>query len=599
MSSLRRISEIALLLLTAFGLVTPQSGYNCGDLPAGTETLGSICYGYATVRALGEPRYTAIWKFRPNYGWMHPEYFNGPLSGDIRLGDVVAWGPEGDVPLGPHNAHVAYVASVQTANIPSGDVQLARNGVVRDMSVPTPIAQFDKIRLDHVDGPGAGPAHDILMSTVHDDKVERGHVYRGIYRVRPEKLCLITFTTNLGGLFLELGKDQDGNFVNSEPVPVERGAVWNAFIPARAPLTQKIDTDEYIFNANQGWWKTSVVPPIHKTYDPVVEVDVGHYHETYTAYYNNGGPSSGEYVTFENRSDTIGIGSIVMVNGKPRFSNPRTDPIILGAYATAIQHIFIGRVHYTFLYWKSGNTVVSSDLIFTPQAAGNYIAYYRFDYVVPPSDISFNQNPGGGTRIAWTKIEGQLVDQIQVWRQVRQDKQLVETANVIATLSPNETQYVDYGYTPASGWTECIVDYDIRTRYRVNNTYSSASWINMFAETDILPAARQDEPDPFATNSPHQLNLSAYPNPFNSSTQITCVVKTRSYVEIGVFDIEGRLVIRLQEGVLEPGVHRRAWSGRNESGISVPSGIYFARLVALDEAGGQTTRLIQKLVLVK
>jgi hypothetical protein len=352
----------------------------------------------------------------------------------------------------------------------------------------------------------------------------------------------------------------------------------------------------YTFNAGQGWWKTSGSNQGLRTYNPEIEVVVDNYNAGYTAYYTGGSPSGG-FVTFENRSDTIGIGSMIVVNGTPRFS--KTEQFSVGATATAYQYIFIGRVHYTFSQWKLNGSFHSYNLTISPIVAGNYQAFYTFNYVVPPADISLSSNPGGGTKISWPPPAGTLVDQIQVWRQVRQDKQVVESANVIATLSPTAEQYIDYDYAPASGWSECIVDYDIRTRYRVNNTYSSASWFNMFAETDIMPAARQDEVDQFAPELPTQFGLSAFPNPFNPSTQVTYTLQTNSYVEISVFDLEGRLISRLVAGSKQPGIYSEHWSATDQTGTKVPSGIYFVRMLGVTEDGGKAIHLTHKLILLK
>lgn len=45
--------------------------------------------------------------------------------------------------------------------------------------------------------------------------------------------------------------------------------------------------------------------------------------------------------------------------------------------------------------------------------------------------------------------------------------------------------------------------------------------------------------------------ISAYPNPFNPEAQFTLVIQTQQYVKIGIYDVQGRLVDTLHDGLLE------------------------------------------------
>jgi hypothetical protein len=95
------------------------------------------------------------------------------------------------------------------------------------------------------------------------------------------------------------------------------------------------------------------------------------------------------------------------------------------------------------------------------------------------------------------------------------------------------------------------------------------------------------------TDAPLSFGLSAgRPNPFREGTTLEYALPAADVVDIAVYDAAGRLVRRLANGPQSPGVHEVRWNGRNDSGVSVGSGVYFLRV----RAGSQA--LLRKLVLV-
>jgi hypothetical protein len=65
------------------------------------------------------------------------------------------------------------------------------------------------------------------------------------------------------------------------------------------------------------------------------------------------------------------------------------------------------------------------------------------------------------------------------------------------------------------------------------------------------------------------------PNPFNPSTEIGYYLPERGDVSIGVYDVTGRLISELAEGVQEAGDHKITWNGQDSCGREVASGVYF------------------------
>jgi len=75
---------------------------------------------------------------------------------------------------------------------------------------------------------------------------------------------------------------------------------------------------------------------------------------------------------------------------------------------------------------------------------------------------------------------------------------------------------------------------------------------------------------------PAKITLSQnYPNPFNASTMIKYELPYQSQVTIEIYDILGRKITTLQNGLQSPGYHQALWQAED-----VASGVYFYKLQA-------------------
>jgi subtilisin family serine protease len=70
----------------------------------------------------------------------------------------------------------------------------------------------------------------------------------------------------------------------------------------------------------------------------------------------------------------------------------------------------------------------------------------------------------------------------------------------------------------------------------------------------------------------------AYPNPFNPRTTIAYDLPEADRVTLGVYDLLGREVAILVRGYRPAGGHQAIWSGRDDRGRPVSSGVYLIRL---------------------
>ena len=72
--------------------------------------------------------------------------------------------------------------------------------------------------------------------------------------------------------------------------------------------------------------------------------------------------------------------------------------------------------------------------------------------------------------------------------------------------------------------------------------------------------------------------ISAIPNPSSGEIAVSYEGWPSERVEIGVFDVRGRLVSQLPNGVALSGTQSVTWDGRDFAGEAVSSGVYFVRL---------------------
>lgn len=91
----------------------------------------------------------------------------------------------------------------------------------------------------------------------------------------------------------------------------------------------------------------------------------------------------------------------------------------------------------------------------------------------------------------------------------------------------------------------------------------------MFAAEGVLPQL------------PSEYELSAnYPNPFNPSTKIDFALPDPQQVKLVIYAVDGRRIATIVDRDLPAGRHSVTWTGRDDRGETVASGIYFYRIVA-------------------
>ena len=178
----------------------------------------------------------------------------------------------------------------------------------------------------------------------------------------------------------------------------------------------------------------------------------------------------------------------------------------------------------------------------------------------------------------------------------------VSIDNPLMPLPPG----IDYVWIASNftGWGDYVVDFhrQMLIKQHADGTFSiapeSARWIQSdvshgdqtadFATiTDalLLPSTVDSEYPQRSTSSLSQ----NYPNPFSNETTIDFSIGQTSHVEIVVYDILGREVVRLKDGLLTEGTYLVKWDGRDKSGHRLSSGSYLYTFRTAD--GATTTRM--------
>lgn len=119
----------------------------------------------------------------------------------------------------------------------------------------------------------------------------------------------------------------------------------------------------------------------------------------------------------------------------------------------------------------------------------------------------------------------------------------------------NEFNALDGSITPAEGqeYIYCLYMLD-----------SEEEWI-LLAQTS-LDSGLPDHPT---------LEIQAFPNPFNPSTNIHFTVDRTQRIQVSIFDIRGNRITLLVDSVMDPGAQIIPWHGCDDFGMKVGSGTYF------------------------
>jgi hypothetical protein len=139
-----------------------------------------------------------------------------------------------------------------------------------------------------------------------------------------------------------------------------------------------------------------------------------------------------------------------------------------------------------------------------------------------------------------------------------------------ADVSGSESSLRLLHYEGASG-TPAWVDITTSLDVNANRICGVTTTLSPFAIVE------QDVTDGFAPGVSFRLHQNR-PNPFNPRTTIAYEIPARGPVQLKIFDVRGRLVRTLVDRLESPGSHQVMWSGDDDQGRAIGSGVYFYSL---------------------
>lgn len=80
------------------------------------------------------------------------------------------------------------------------------------------------------------------------------------------------------------------------------------------------------------------------------------------------------------------------------------------------------------------------------------------------------------------------------------------------------------------------------------------------------------------TPAPAKIEISNFPNPFNPETILSFSLPKEQEIELTVYNLKGQKVSQLARGQFPAGEHSVVWSGKDNNGKQVSSGLYFYKL---------------------
>jgi hypothetical protein len=257
----------------------------------------------------------------------------------------------------------------------------------------------------------------------------------------------------------------------------------------------------------------------------------------------------------------------------------------------------VSRLVFGFSSWNNGNGTNPRTFITTGDST--YTAIYTVTKPLPPSNVSAGGNVGSSVQVSWDQHPDTNVT-YQIWRRVKPPGEQQQDSVLMANRPNSTTSWTDTEYRVTAGYTDAMLNYDVRSYYELNATTSDPDfWAGVAArEFDAKKNGENDEIFKLRP-LPTEYVVGNYPNPFNPSTTISFQLPEDASVQLEIYDMIGKRIAVLVKDNKAAGYSSVVWSGKNEFGTGVASGMYLYRFTATPVSGQKPFSRSGKLLLMK
>jgi hypothetical protein len=211
--------------------------------------------------------------------------------------------------------------------------------------------------------------------------------------------------------------------------------------------------------------------------------------------------------------------------------------------------------------------------------------------VLPPANLSFT--PGS---VVFTDIPSEEVGTQNIVMTNEGDEEIriasVTSTDRGITVSPSEGTIAPHDSLPFAVTVASRSRSGMMSGYLIFSTDRPDIFDSVLVEAAIAPPGT---PSSTAISGvgiesavPERYSLAQnFPNPFNPTTTIGFGLPRASRVSVRVYDVTGREVATVFEGVLDAGFGSVRWDGRSDAGATLATGVYIYRIeaFAIDGAG--------------
>lgn len=200
--------------------------------------------------------------------------------------------------------------------------------------------------------------------------------------------------------------------------------------------------------------------------------------------------------------------------------------------------------------------------------------------------IGSGQSTKNGLNVLCSDLSGDLIDDLVVtnWpldvratTTVIYGRELMPATVLLATESGPITRIKEhtkgdilgYGLTAIDVDSDSVNDLVLGAPYASPPDRGSAGIVYGFLSSRLVT--------PVGGSPVPRLTLDNFPNPFSAQTTIVFHAVERGVVEVSIFDVTGRVVLRRTARSHRGGALEVVWDGRDERGYAVPGGVYFCR----------------------